>query len=159
MVIFHHKTNRRLEKPMNIEEILKIMPHRYPFLLVDKIAQFEAHKSALGIKNVTINEPFFMGHFPTKPVMPGVLIIESMAQVACILALKSLQLNSLEDKLVYFMSIESAKFRKIVQPGDILHLDIQVQQQRGNIWKFQGKAFLSDTQDICSEALFTAMVK
>lgn len=134
-------------------EIQKILPHRFPFLLVDRIIEFEAKKKAVGIKNVTINEPFFQGHFPDYPVMPGVLIIEAMAQVAGILAFKS---GAKGNSVVYFMSIEKAKFRKPVIPGDQLRLEVKVIQQRGNVWKCSCEAFVDG--NLVSEAELTAMV-
>ncbi len=146
-----------MQDHINISEILKIIPHRYPFLLVDKIIDIDKGKSATGIKNITFNEPQFMGHFPGSPVMPGVLIIESMAQVACILAIKSMDIESLENRLVYFMSIDSVKFRKIVSPGDVLHLKVTIEQKRGDVWKFAAEALVENTK--VAEALFTAVVK
>jgi 3-hydroxyacyl-[acyl-carrier-protein] dehydratase len=133
------------------QEIHGILPHRFPFLLVDKITELEAKKMAVGIKNVTISEPFFQGHFPDHPVMPGVLIVEAIAQVAGILAFKSGAKGN-----VYFMSIEKAKFRKPVIPGDQLRLVVNVIQQRGNVWKCSGQAFVEDK--LVSETELTAMV-
>lgn len=137
---------------VDIKEIFSILPHRYPFLLVDKVVEFTPEVRAVGIKNVTINEPFFQGHFPNNPVMPGVLIVEAMAQVAGIMAFKS----GVEGKNVYFMSIEKVKFRKPVVPGDQLRLEVQVIHRRGNVWKFSANAFVGE--QLKSEAEFTAMV-
>ncbi|MEW5746030.1 MAG: 3-hydroxyacyl-ACP dehydratase FabZ [Nitrospirota bacterium] len=137
---------------IDVKEIMSILPHRYPFLLVDKVTELEPNVRAIGIKNVTINEPFFQGHFPGNPVMPGVLIVEAMAQVAGILAFKS----GVHGKTVYFMSIERVKFRKIVSPGDQLRFEISVIHKRGAVWKFSGNAFAGDK--LMSEAEFTAMV-
>ena len=137
---------------MNINEIMQHLPHRYPFLLVDRIVDIQPGKGITGIKNVTFNEPFFQGHFPGQPIMPGVLIIEAMAQVAGIAAFSS----GMEGKAVYFMSIEKAKFRRPVVPGDQLRLEIKVLQQRGNVWKFSGAATVDGK--LVSEADFTAMV-
>ncbi len=137
---------------MDINEIMQYLPHRYPFLLVDRIIDLQPGKSITGIKNVTFNEPFFQGHFPGQPIMPGVLIIEAMAQVAGIAAFSS----GMEGKAVYFMSIEKAKFRRPVVPGDQLRLEIKVLQQRGNVWKFSGAATVEGK--VASEADFTAMV-
>jgi len=137
---------------MNINEIMQHLPHRYPFLLVDRIIDLQPGESITGIKNVTFNEPFFQGHFPGQPIMPGVLIIEAMAQVAGIAAFSS----GMEGKAVYFMSIEKAKFRRPVVPGDQLRLEIKVLQQRGNVWKFSGAATVDGK--LASEADFTAMV-
>jgi 3-hydroxyacyl-[acyl-carrier-protein] dehydratase len=137
---------------MNITEIMQHLPHRYPFLLVDRIIDIQPGKGITGIKNVTFNEPFFQGHFPGQPIMPGVLIIEAMAQVAGIAAFSS----DMEGKAVYFMSIEKAKFRRPVVPGDQLRLEIKVLQHRGNVWKFSGAATVDGK--LASEADFTAMV-
>lgn len=138
---------------MDIKDIQNLLPHRYPFLLVDRIIQMETGTKAVGIKNVTINEEFFQGHFPNHPIMPGVLIIEALAQVAGILALHS---GAVTGKAVYFLSIERAKFRKPVVPGDQLKLEVSILQQRGNVWKFSGNAFVEDK--IAAESEFTAMV-
>ncbi len=138
---------------MDIKDIQKLLPHRYPFLLVDRIIELVPATKAVGIKNVTINEEFFRGHFPDQPIMPGVLIIEALAQVAGILAFKT---GGAAGKAVYFMSIERAKFRKPVVPGDQLRLDVSILQHRGNVWKFSGNALVEDK--IAAEAEFTAMV-
>jgi 3-hydroxyacyl-[acyl-carrier-protein] dehydratase len=138
---------------MDIKEIQKFLPHRYPFLLVDRIIELEIGTKAIGIKNVTLNEEFFQGHFPGHPIMPGVLIIEALAQVGGILAFRS-GVNM--GKTVYFMSIEKAKFRKPVVPGDQLRLEIQILQQRGNVWRFSGNATVEGK--VAAEAEFTAMV-
>lgn len=137
---------------MTVTDIMKLLPHRYPFLLVDKILELEPGVSAVGIKNVTINEPFFMGHFPDQPIMPGVLVIEAMAQVAGVMAFHS----GVEGKSVYFMSIDNAKFRRPIVPGDQVRMEIKVLKQRGNVWKFSGTATV-DGKPV-SEAEFTAMV-
>ena len=137
---------------MDVREIQSILPHRYPFLMVDRILEMEPGKKAVGIKNITINEPFFTGHFPGNPIMPGVLIVEAMAQVAGIMAFRS----GVEGDTVYFMSIERAKFRKPVVPGDQLRLVITTLQQRGNVWKFSGEAAVDGK--VVAEAEFTAMV-
>jgi 3-hydroxyacyl-[acyl-carrier-protein] dehydratase len=138
---------------LNIKDIQKLLPHRYPFLLVDRIIEMEPGIRALGIKNVTINEGFFQGHFPEQPIMPGVLIIEALAQVAGILAFCS---GATAGKSVYFLSIERAKFRRPVVPGDQLRLEITVLQQRGNVWKFSGNAVVEEK--VAAETEFTAMV-
>lgn len=137
---------------MNINEIMKYLPHRYPFLLVDRIVDLQPGVSITGIKNVTMNEPFFQGHFPGQPIMPGVLIVEAMAQVAGVMAFSS----GVEGKSVFFMSIEKAKFRRPVVPGDQIRLEIKLLQQRGNVWKFSGSALVEGKT--ASEAEFTAMV-
>lgn len=136
---------------IDIFEIQRCIPHRYPFLLVDRVIELVPDKSAVGIKNVTINEPFFQGHFPGNPVMPGVLIIEAMAQVAGVLGVKS----GISGTTIYFMSIEGAKFRKPVRPGDQLRMEIEITQRRGSISKFNGKAFVDGK--LVSEASMTAM--
>jgi 3-hydroxyacyl-[acyl-carrier-protein] dehydratase len=138
---------------MDIKEIHKFLPHRYPFLLVDRILEMNPGKKATGIKNVTCNEEFFQGHFPGNPIMPGVLMIEALAQVAGLLAFRS---GASAGKSVYFMSIERAKFRKPVVPGDQLKLEVTILQQRGNVWKFSGNASVEDK--VAAEAEFTAMV-
>ena len=126
---------------LDINEIMKILPHRPPFLLVDRIIELESGKRIVGIKNVSINEPFFPGHFPGHPVMPGVLIIESMAQVACVLAIMSSDEN-LRSKITYFVGIDSAKFRKPVFPGDQLRLEIEAVNCRRGIWNFNGRVYV-----------------
>ncbi len=137
---------------IDIKEIMNILPHRYPFLLVDKIIELSPNEKAVGIKNVTINEPFFQGHFPGNPVMPGVLIVEAMAQVAGVLAFKS----GVEGTGVLFMSIEKAKFRKPITPGDQIVFEITVLHKRGGVWRFSGLAKVDDK--VATEAEFTAMV-
>jgi 3-hydroxyacyl-[acyl-carrier-protein] dehydratase len=139
-------------KMIDIKEIMSLLPHRYPFLLVDRVLELEPDVKAVGIKNVTINEPFFTGHFPNNPVMPGVLIIEAMAQVAGILAFKS----GMSSMSVYFMSIDKVKFRKPVFPGDQLRFEVNVTHKRGNVWKFRGNALVDGK--LTSEAEFSAMM-
>jgi len=140
---------------INIIEIMAMLPHRYPLLLIDRVLEYENNKSIVGIKNVTVNEPHFTGHFPNKPIMPGVLIIEAMAQLAAILVAKSM--DSPQEKDVYFMSIEGAKFRKIVQPGDTMYVYAELKQNRSSVWKFSASAEVD--KDLVAEATFTAMVK
>lgn len=144
---------------IDISGIMDMIPHRYPFLLVDKIIKIEAGKSITGIKNVTFNEPYFAGHFPDNPVMPGVLIVEAMAQVSALLVVNStdIGLGSKENKDVYFMGIELAKFRKVVKPGDTLYLHANIEQNRGNVWKFSAKGEVEG--NLVAESQFTAMVK
>jgi 3-hydroxyacyl-[acyl-carrier-protein] dehydratase len=137
---------------IDIKEIQNVLPHRYPFLLVDRILEIDKGTKAVGIKNVTVNEPFFMGHFPGNPIMPGVLIVEALAQLAGLLAF----LSGVQGDAVYFMSIEKAKFRKPVVPGDQLRLEITTLHQRANVWKFSGNARVDEK--IVAEAEFTAMV-
>jgi 3-hydroxyacyl-[acyl-carrier-protein] dehydratase len=139
---------------MDSVEIQSILPHRYPFLLVDRIRELDPDRRIVGIKNVSINEPFFQGHFPGRPVMPGVLILEALAQVGGVLAFKSL--GSVGRPVVYLTGIDGAKFRKPVVPGDILRLEVDVIKKRPPFWKMQGKAFV-DTELVC-EAEVTAMV-
>ena len=139
---------------MDNVEIQSILPHRYPFLLVDRIRELDPDRRIVGIKNVTINEPFFQGHFPGRPVMPGVLILEALAQVGGVLAFKSL--GSVGRPVVYLTGIDAAKFRKPVVPGDILRLEVDVLKKRAPFWKMQGKAFV-ETELVC-EAEVTAMV-
>ena len=139
---------------MDNVEIQSILPHRYPFLLVDRIRELDPDRRIVGIKNVTINEPFFQGHFPGRPVMPGVLILEALAQVGGVLAFKSL--GSVGRPVVYLTGIDGAKFRKPVVPGDILRLEVDVLKQRAPFWKMQGRAFV-ESELVC-EAEVTAMV-
>jgi len=137
---------------IDIKEIQSILPHRYPFLLVDRVLEIEPNVRITAIKNVTINEQFFVGHFPGNPVMPGVLIIEAMAQTAGILAYKS----GIQGRHVYFLTIEKAKFRKPVTPGDQLRFEVKVVHSRGSVWKFSGEAYIGDK--LAAEAEFSAMV-
>lgn len=146
-------------KEIDIKEIQELIPHRYPFLLIDKLIDLHLGKEATGIKNVTMNEWFFTGHFPDHPIMPGVLIIEAMAQTAGALVVKTLKANSpdkSEGQSVYFMSIDEAKFRKPVYPGDTLQLKVKFIKNRGAIWKFSGEAWVNG--ELTDEATFTAMI-
>lgn len=140
---------------INIEQIMSKIPHRYPFLLIDKVIDVVVDQSATGIKNVTVNEPHFSGHFPARPIMPGVLIIEAMAQTSAILVCETLK-GEADSKLVYFMSIEEAKFRKIVGPGDQLYLYVTKLRNRGNVWKFSAEAKVDGA--VVAEAIFSAMI-
>ncbi|MBX6367507.1 MAG: 3-hydroxyacyl-ACP dehydratase FabZ [Rhodospirillales bacterium] len=140
---------------IGIERIMRMIPHRYPFLLIDKVVEVRPDNDAVGIKNVTINEPFFAGHFPQRPVMPGVLIIESMAQTAAVLVVQTLGAKA-EGKLVYFMTVDNARFRKPVVPGDRLQVHVSKQRNRGSVWKFNGEAFVGDK--LVAEATFAAMI-
>lgn len=139
----------------DIAQIMRAIPHRYPFLLVDRIVEVRKNASCVGIKNVTINENFFQGHFPEHPVMPGVLIVESMAQTAAVLVVETLGPEA-RGKLVYFMSVEGAKFRKPVGPGDQLRIHVRKDRQRGNIWKFAAEAKVDGK--VVAEATYTAMI-
>ena len=129
---------------LDIIEIMAILPHRYPFLMVDKVLEVEQGKRIVAIKNVTMNEPFFQGHFPGHPVMPGVLIIEAMAQVAAIMAYLASGTNS-ADAVSYFMAIDNARFRKPVKPGDTLRIEIDTIFNKRGIWSVAGKTFVGDT--------------
>jgi 3-hydroxyacyl-[acyl-carrier-protein] dehydratase len=142
-------------KQADILQIKRMIPHRYPFLMIDRVINMAPGKSAVGIKNVTVNEPHFDGHFPVRPVMPGVLIIEAMAQTAAVLVVETLDLHD-SDRLVYFMSIDSAKFRQPVTPGDQLELHVVVARGKSKIWKFDGTAMVGGK--ITAEAVFTAMI-
>jgi 3-hydroxyacyl-[acyl-carrier-protein] dehydratase len=128
---------------LNTLDIMKLLPHRYPFLLVDRITEFEDGKRIVGVKNVTINEPFFQGHFPGHPIMPGVLILESMAQVGGIYAYLAKEVG--ENQVTYFLGIDRAKFRKPVLPGDVLQLDLELLKVRRGIFFFKGKALVDGT--------------
>ena len=139
----------------DIAQIMRAIPHRYPFLLVDRIVEVVKNTSAVGVKNVSINEPFFQGHFPAHPVMPGVLIIECMAQTAAVLVVESLGPEA-RGKLVYFMSVEGAKFRRPVVPGDQMRVHVVRQRQRANIWKFRADAKV-DGKTV-AEATYSAMI-
>ena len=134
---------------------METLPHRYPFLLVDRIIDVDPGKRVVGIKNVTINEPFFTGHFPGNPVMPGVLIIEAMAQTAAVLVVETLGPEA-EGKLVYFISVDNARFRKPVVPGDTLNIHITTRQHRGSVWKFDCEARVEGV--LASEATIAAMI-
>jgi 3-hydroxyacyl-[acyl-carrier-protein] dehydratase len=142
------------EAIIDIDRIIKLIPHRYPLLLVDRVLALEPQKSIHALKNVTFNEPHFTGHFPDKPIMPGVLIIEAMAQASALLVAS--ELENPEDKLVYFMSIDETRFRKPVVPGDSLHLHVTALQNRRNVWKFSGEGQV-DGQKV-AEAVFSAMI-
>ena len=140
---------------VDVQRIMEMIPHRHPFLMIDKVVDMVANERATGIKNLSINESFFQGHFPARPVMPGVLIIEAMAQTAAVLVVHTLGPES-EGKLVYFMSVDSARFRRPVFPGDRLDVHVTKQRHRGNVWKFEGKAKVSE--NLMAEAVFAAMI-
>ncbi|MBF0095457.1 MAG: 3-hydroxyacyl-ACP dehydratase FabZ [Alphaproteobacteria bacterium] len=140
---------------IDINRVMEMIPHRYPFLMVDRVVDLVPSESATGIKNVSIGEPYFQGHFPSRPIMPGVLIIEAMAQTAAVLVVHTLGANA-EGKLVYFMSIDSAHFRKPVIPGDCLKLHVSKQRSRGGVWKFQAEAKVGDV--LVADATYTAMI-
>jgi 3-hydroxyacyl-[acyl-carrier-protein] dehydratase len=140
---------------IDIRRIVQMIPHRYPMLLVDRILSVEKNVGAIGLKNVSINEPFFQGHFPTMPVMPGVLIVEAMAQTAAVLVVETLGPEA-EGKLVYFMGIDKARFRKPVTPGDRMEIHVAKEQSRANVWRFSGKAMVDGK--LAAEAGFSAMI-
>ena len=140
---------------IDLQRIMQMIPHRYPFLMIDKVENVIAGESAVGIKNVTINEPFFQGHFPSEPVMPGVLIIEAMAQTSAVLVVHTLG-KDFEGKLVYFMSVDSARFRKPVVPGDRLHIHVVKDRNRGMVWKFNAEAKVDGV--LVAEATYAAMI-
>lgn len=140
---------------IDIAEILRLIPHRYPFLLVDRAEGYKPHQSIVGIKNVTMNEPFFIGHFPGNPVMPGVLIVESLAQAGAVLMSKSLNAN-VEGKTIFFMSLDNCRFRQPVRPGDVLRLKVEVLRARSKLFKFRGEAWVGDK--VAAEAEWAAMV-
>lgn len=143
------------KKTIDVNQIMQMIPHRYPILLIDRIVEIVAGESAVGLKNVTINEPHFAGHFPGFPVMPGVLIVEAMAQTAATVVVDFLGSDT-AGKVVYFMSIEGAKFRKPVVPGDSVYIHVKKTQSRGAVWKFDGQAIVDGK--ICAEASFSAMI-
>ncbi len=140
---------------VDVRAIMDLIPHRYPMLLVDRVEDIVLDQSARGIKAVSINEAFFAGHFPTRPIMPGVLIVEALAQTAGVLAIKSLNLEG-SGKLVYFMSIDEAKFRSPVEPGCLLELHVEFVQKRASVCKFAGKAYVAGK--LAAQANFTAMI-
>jgi 3-hydroxyacyl-[acyl-carrier-protein] dehydratase len=140
---------------INLQRVLQMIPHRYPFLMIDRVEGVITDKSAIGVKNVTINEPFFQGHFPSEPVMPGVLIIEAMAQTAAVLVVHTLG-KAFEGKLVYFMSVDSARFRKPVVPGDQLRIHVVKDRHRGMVWKFNAEAKVDGV--LVAEATYAAMI-
>jgi len=140
---------------VDIARIMHAIPHRYPFLLLDRVVDLVPNVSAIGVKNVSVNESFFAGHFPNHPVMPGVLIIESMAQTAAVLVVETLGPES-AGKVVYFMSIEGAKFRRPVIPGDQLRIHVTKERNRGNVWKFKATARVDGVS--VAEATYAAMI-
>ena len=139
----------------DIQRIMELIPHRYPLLLVDRLEEINLGESAIGVKNVTFNEPHFQGHFPGAPVMPGVLIVEAMAQTAAALVIATLGADA-EGKLVYFMTIDNARFRRQVTPGDQLSMHVTKTRSRATVWKFDGKAYVGDK--LAAEASFGAMI-
>lgn len=140
---------------IDIFEVLKRIPHRYPFLLVDRAEDYRANESIVGIKCVTMNEPFFQGHFPNNPVMPGVLIIEAIAQTGAVLMSKTLNAD-VNGKTIMFISVDNARFRTPVRPGDVLRMPVEVVKHRGDLFKFKGRAMVGDK--VAAEVEFAAMV-
>jgi 3-hydroxyacyl-[acyl-carrier-protein] dehydratase len=141
--------------PLDVRRVMAALPHRYPMLLVDRVESLDPDKGITAIKAVTINEPFFQGHFPGRPIMPGVLIVEALAQAAGVLAVEALGLAG-SGKLVYFMAIEGAKFRQPVEPGDLLKLEVEFVQKRASVCKVSGRASVDGK--VAAEASFTAMI-
>lgn len=139
---------------METKEIKKFIPHRYPFLLVDRVLSYEKNKSLEAIKNVTANEPYFVGHFPVRPVMPGVLIIESLAQAAGILIVKSIDLPEYHEHIYFFAGVDNVRFKRVVEPGDQLKLHVEVLKVRRDLWKFLGVASVGD-EVACSAEIMT----
>ena len=142
---------------MNIHDVLKHLPHRYPFLLIDRVISCEPGKTLVALKNVTINEPFFAGHFPRHPVMPGVLIVEALAQASALLSFKTMQAQVDEESVYYFVGIDKARFKKPVTPGDALILEVALQRHMRGIWKFWGEARVDGT--LVSEAELMCTVR
>jgi 3-hydroxyacyl-[acyl-carrier-protein] dehydratase len=141
---------------LNVDQIKRLLPHRAPFLFVEKLAEIRPGESAVGYKAVSCNEPYFQGHFPESAVMPGVLIVEAMAQTAGALVVHSFGLTS-ENRLVYFMTIDKARFRRPVKPGDLLRIPVKALRRRGPVWKFMGEAWVDG--ELCAEAVFGAMIR
>ncbi len=148
-------TTAKVIASVDVERIMRDIPHRFPMLMIDRVEDIVSHESAVGVKNVTINEPFFQGHFPERPVMPGVLIVEAMAQTSAVLVVESLGDNA-AGLLVYFMTVDNAKFRRPVVPGDQLRIHVTKERRRGNVWKFKGVAKVNGT--VVAEAIYSAMI-
>ncbi len=141
-------------RTIEVEEIMEMIPHRYPFLLIDRVGELVLDTSAVGTKNVTVNEPFFQGHFPDHPIMPGVLLIEAMAQTSAILVIETT--GKVAGSVVYFMTVDNARFRKPVRPGDQVKLHVVKVRSRGNVWKFKGEARVDGK--LMAEATYSAMI-
>jgi 3-hydroxyacyl-[acyl-carrier-protein] dehydratase len=146
-----------VDSSMNIHEILDHLPHRYPFVLIDRVISMEIGKEITALKNVTINEPFFPGHFPYHPVMPGVLIVEAMAQAAAILSFKTMEMKPSEESVYYFAGIDNARFKKPVSPGDQIILNVKIDRILKGIWKYTGVASVDDT--VVAEASMMCILK
>ena len=149
------RAERHEVRTADILRIMEMIPHRYPFLMIDRVVDIVPDQRATGIKNVSINEGYFQGHFPRQPVMPGVLLIEAMAQTAAVLVVETLE-GAAAGKLVYFMAIEEARFRKPIFPGDTVHVHVRKLRHRANVWKFSGEAKVDGV--VMAEARFTAMI-
>ena len=149
------EAGRPVERELDIQRIMQLIPHRFPMLLIDRVIDIVPGQSCTGIKNVTINEHFFAGHFPSRPVMPGVMIVEAMAQTSATLVAYSLGAEA-EGKLVYFMTIDEARFRRPIVPGDQIHIKVTKLQTRRNVWRFRGEALVGDA--LCAEATYAAMI-
>lgn len=148
-------TATTLELPVMADRILAMLPHRYPILLIDRLIEIEPNERAVALKNITINEPQFQGHFPGHPIMPGVLLVEAMAQAAAALVVATMG-DQAEGRLVYFMTIENARFRKPVVPGDQVRITVTKERQRGPVWKFKGECTVDGA--LTTEATFSAMI-
>lgn len=148
-------TEQKQVRDLDIQGIMERIPHRYPFLMIEQIQDIVLGQSAVGIKNVSVNEPHFQGHFPDQPVMPGVLIVEAMAQTAAVLVMETLGHNA-HGKIVYFMTIENARFRRPVKPGDRLEIHVKKQHHRGQVWKFSGEAKVGGK--VAAQASYSAMI-
>jgi 3-hydroxyacyl-[acyl-carrier-protein] dehydratase len=143
------------ETTADLARIKRMIPHRYPFLLIDRVERISRNDSAVGVKNVTNNEPFFQGHFPEKPIMPGVMIVEAMAQTAGVLVVETLEMID-QGLLVYFMTLDKTRFRKLVVPGDVLELHVRILRGRGKVWKFWGEGVVRG--ETVAEAEYSAMI-
>ena len=141
---------------LHIAEIMRILPHRYPFLLVDRVIEVDHEKRIVALKNVTINEPFFPGHFPGSPVMPGVLTIEAMAQTGAILSLLERKPEQLKNAVVYFMGIDEARFRRPIVPGDQMRIEVEVLRRKAFVWKMKGQVFVGS--ELAAEAVLLASI-
>jgi 3-hydroxyacyl-[acyl-carrier-protein] dehydratase len=140
---------------IDIHRILKLLPHRYPILLVDRVLSLEKNRSIVAIKNVTINEPFFQGHFPSRPVMPGVLMLEALAQTAALLSFESAGQEPEPDMVVYFVGIDGARFKRVVEPGDQLRLHAEIERARGGIYKYKAHAMVGDELAVEAQLMCT----
>ena len=149
------KAKSSMTEQLDITEILKLLPHRYPFLLIDRVLELEVGKSIIAMKNVSVNEPFFMGHFPGRPIMPGVMILEAMAQAAGVLAYRSAPVKGGHRMLYLFAGIDNARFKKVVEPGDQLILQVEFDRGKSGIWKFKGIAKVDDAI-VCTADLMSA---